>query len=266
MTQSRGIDSTTDVTRHETRGVAESAKEAGGQVAQTAAEQARQVAAETSRQTRDLLNEGRYQVREQARTGQHRVAEGVSAIADELREMATNTTRSGVATDVVRQAADRLNDIAAWLSKREPGDLVNELRSWARQHPGTFLVGAAAAGVIAGRLTGGAVAAARDSSGSRSLTGDRSTYPTGRPDYGTGVTGYQSGQTGYVASPTYATGEPGYASGQPGYATGEPGYGTDQPTSVIGESGVPPQRDQATTSYDDTSQDPYRQQGGQVSP
>ena len=247
MTQSRGTDSTTDVARHETRGVAGSAKDAGGQVAQTAADQARPVAAETSRQTRDLISEGRYQVREQARTGQHRVAEGISAIADELREMATNTTRSGVATDVVRQAADRLNDIAAWLSKREPGDLVNEFRSWARQHPGTFLAGAAAAGVIAGRLTGGAVAAARDSS----RTGDQAGYPTGRADYGT--TDYPSGQADYLTGSAYPSGQAEYPSGQP--------------TSVTDQSGVPYQRGQATSApYEDTSQDPYRQQGGQVSP
>jgi hypothetical protein len=145
------------VARSEAADVAGSARDAGEHIARAATDQASEVAAEAGQQARNLMREGRHQIREQARAGQHRAADGLNTIADELRQMATNTTNSGVASDVVREASDQLHDFAAWLSKREPGDLLNEIRGWARQHPGTFLFGAALAGVVAGRLTGGAV-------------------------------------------------------------------------------------------------------------
>jgi len=160
---STGSSSTVEVARDEARGVGESAREAGGHVARTAADQARDVVAETGQQARNLMHEGRQQVREQAITGQHKAAEGLAAIADELRQMADRGGQNGVASELARQAADRVHDVAAWLQKREPGDLLDEVRNWARQRPGAFLLGAALAGVIAGRLTRGAVAAQRES-------------------------------------------------------------------------------------------------------
>jgi len=51
--------------------------------------------------------------------------------------------------------------VADWLSEREPADLLEEARSLARRRPGAFLVGAALAGVIIGRLTRGVVDATR---------------------------------------------------------------------------------------------------------
>jgi len=153
---------TTERAREEARGVGESVKEAGGHVGQTAADQVKEVTSETRQQARDLMYEGRQQVREQARTGQYRAAEGLTAMADELRNMASSSGQSGMVTEMARQAADRVYDFAAWLQKREPSDLLEELRRWARQHPGMFLFGAALAGVVAGRLTSGVVAHQRE--------------------------------------------------------------------------------------------------------
>jgi hypothetical protein len=157
--------STTEVAREEAKGVGESAAQAGSQVAQAATEQAKEVAAEARQQARDLLSEGRTQVRDQARAGQQRAASGLSMVADELRQMVDKGGQSGVASELARQASDRIQYFANWLEQREPGDLLDEARRWARQHPGAFLLGAALAGVVAGRLTGGVVAAQRSSSG-----------------------------------------------------------------------------------------------------
>jgi len=163
-----------DVVRDEAAGVGGSVKEAGGQVAQAAADQAKDVVAETRQQARDLLREGRHQVREQARTGQYKAADNLAAIADELRQMADAGDRNGVASELAAQGAARLHDFAAWLQKREPGDLLEEVRSWARQRPGTFLLAAAAAGVVAGRLTRGAIAAGQESQEAAASTRTRS--------------------------------------------------------------------------------------------
>ncbi|MDP8931153.1 MAG: hypothetical protein M3O70_21915 [Actinomycetota bacterium] len=146
-----------DVARHEAAGVGQTAGEAGGQVAQAATQQAREVASETAQQARSMLDEGMGQLRQQAREGQQKVASGLRTLADELRGMAKKGGQSGIAGDLVREASDRAHGAAAWLERRGPGDLLEEVRGFARQRPGTFLLGAALAGVVAGRLTRGAV-------------------------------------------------------------------------------------------------------------
>ena len=147
--------STTDVARDEAAGVGQHAREAGGQVAQTATDQARQVAAETGRQARDLLGEAQGQARDQAAVQQQRAARQLHTVADELGQMASNGGQSGVATEFARQAAGRVHGAASWLEEREPADLLDEVRHFARRRPGVFLIGAALAGLAAGRLTRG---------------------------------------------------------------------------------------------------------------
>ena len=149
-----------DVARDEAADVGNSAREAGSHVAQSATDQAKQVVSETGRQARDLLGEAKGQVREQASTQQHQAAQQLRAVAGELSEMAAKGGRSGLATQVAQEAAERVRGVASWLDQREPGDLLDGVRDFARRHPGTFLVGAAAAGVVAGRLTRGLTGAA----------------------------------------------------------------------------------------------------------
>jgi hypothetical protein len=72
-----------------------------------------------------------------------------------------NGVQQGMVTDLARQASDKAQDLAGWLESRQPGDLVEEVRDLARRKPGTFLLGAAVAGVLAGRLTRGTVDATR---------------------------------------------------------------------------------------------------------
>jgi hypothetical protein len=149
-----------DVAKDEAVDVGNSAREAGSHVAQSATDQAKQVVSETGRQARDLLGEAKGQVREQASTQQHQAAQQLRAVAGELSEMAVKGGQSGLATQVAQEAAERVRGVASWLDQREPGDLLDGVRDFARRHPGTFLVGAAVAGVVAGRLTRGLTSAA----------------------------------------------------------------------------------------------------------
>jgi hypothetical protein len=157
--------SRTEVARDEAADVARTAAEGGGQVAGTVGEQASRVASETTRQAKDLLQEGRTQLTEQAREGQRKAAGGLRTLSDQLSRMAEKSEGQGMANDVVRQAADRTRTAASWLEDREPGDLVDEVRRFARRKPGVFLAGAALAGVLVGRLTRGAVEAQQSDSG-----------------------------------------------------------------------------------------------------
>ena len=153
------------VAREEAGEVGRTAADAGRQVAGTAAEQAANVAQEAKAQARDLVGEARGQVGDQARMGQQKATDGIRALGRELREMADGGQQSGTASEVARQAADRADRLADWLGQREPGDLVEEVRTFARRRPGAFLLGAALAGAVVGRLTRGAVDSARADSG-----------------------------------------------------------------------------------------------------
>jgi len=225
-----GTPSTTDVAKDEAKNVGQTAAQAGSQVASTAADQAKQVTQETKRQAQDLIQQGRSQLQDQARNGQQKAGEGLSGIAQQLRTMVEGggETPSGPAADLVRQAGDKLEELATWVQDREPGDLVDEVRAFARRKPGVFLFGAAVAGIVAGRLTTGVVAAHKDSSPSNT-GGQRHAGTTGSPYAGES---YTTG-TNYVAD----TAGTGYAS--TGYET--TGYATTTGYETTGTTGsVPP--------------------------
>ena len=67
--------------------------------------------------------------------------------------MTANAENPGLAADLLRQASGRLSSAASWLGDRDPASLLNEVKSFARRSPGTFIIGAAILGVVVGRLT-----------------------------------------------------------------------------------------------------------------
>jgi hypothetical protein len=227
--QDQAQPSTTAVARDEAANVGQSAAEAGSYVAQTATDQARMVASETARQARDLLGEASGQAVDQASVQQQRAARQLRTVADELQEMAVKGGQSGVATEVAHQAAERIHGAASWLEQREPADLVRAVRDFARRRPGVFLASAAAVGLVAGRLTRGATAAAR-SGGQPAGSSQRSpreishaaTMPPPDPDWTTPMPGYP---TDTVSGTTTGTVTPGSTAGAEPYypVSGVPG-------------------------------------------
>ncbi|MFG1882219.1 hypothetical protein [Micromonospora sp. NPDC049102] len=129
--------------------------------------QPRRLSERKARQARNLYGEARSQLASQTGEQQRRAAGGLRSIADEMRSMAEQGGQAGPVSELTRQAADRVHGVAGWLEERQPGDLINEVRDYARRNPGTFLVGAAVLGVLAGRLTRG-ISAAGDDSGNGS--------------------------------------------------------------------------------------------------
>jgi hypothetical protein len=184
--------SATDVARDEAANVGQHAREAGGQVAQTAAEQARQVAAESGRQARGLLAEAQGQARDQAAAQKQKATQRLHDVADELGQLAANGGQSGMATEFARQAASRLHNAASWLDAREPAQLLEEARNFARRRPGAFLLGAAVAGLAAGRLTRGLAASSDEITDGNGAAGN-----TRQPATAAGA--------GYPAVPTQAS-------------------------------------------------------------
>jgi hypothetical protein len=147
------------------------AKGAAGDVAQTASDKAKDVVGEAKRQARDLVGEARDQVGSQVGDQHQNLVSNLHSLADELTKMAGASDQQGLAGEIVGQAGDRARTAADWLGNRQPGDLLDEVRSFARRRPGTFLVGALVAGVAVGRLTRGAVAAHTDDSSANGTAG-----------------------------------------------------------------------------------------------
>ncbi|NAZ82246.1 hypothetical protein GTR02_10495 [Kineococcus sp. R8] len=139
--------------------VAGTAKEQAGAVAQSAQEQAGAVIGEAKHQALGVLDEVRRQVDEQSSTQRDRLAAFLREAGQELSGMAGGSQGSGMATNLVRQAGDRASTWGDTLSRHEPAELLDQVRSFARRKPGTFLLGALAAGLLAGRVTRGATAA-----------------------------------------------------------------------------------------------------------
>ncbi|HKS51590.1 MAG TPA: hypothetical protein VJS67_06940 [Pseudonocardiaceae bacterium] len=161
--------------------------DAGSHLAQTAADQAKDIAAQTRQQAESLLQQGRQQLHDQTVFQQQKVALRLTTVADELRELAHHTSSDSMG-EWTRQGADQLHQFASWLHDREPDELLEQVRSFARRRPGAFLLGAALAGVVAGRLTGAGMAATRQPDDTRSPV------PAPRPET-TGGTQPTSGPT-----------------------------------------------------------------------
>jgi hypothetical protein len=234
--------STTDVAKDEAKNVQETAVQAGSQVASTATDQAKEVVQETQRQAKDLLDQGKSQVREQAISQQQKAGQSLTSLAQELRGLADGTSSGapGPARDLLQQASGMVDDFAHKLQTRDPGELLDEVRSFARRKPGLFLLGAAAAGIVAGRLTSGVKAAHSDSGPSSN-----------------GMSGYRA-QSNYVdPTPSYADTTSTYTGTSASYSTAgsaplpPPPYGTVPPEGSV----VPPS---APAGWDD----PARRPGG----
>ena len=173
--------------------VAQDAKESGKNVASTAATEAKDVAREATTQFRQLFSQLTDEAKGQASGQTQRAVQGLRSLGDELSGMAQNQQgQSGVATDLARQGADRIHGAANWLEGREPGDILEEVRSFARRRPGTFLAGAAVLGFLGGRMTRG-LTADSTSGGTSSSYGTSGTSGTST---GYGYSGYSGSEAG----------------------------------------------------------------------
>jgi hypothetical protein len=193
--------------------VAGAATQAAADVAGTAKEQAAQVASAAKTQVGTLAEQAKQQLAEQASAQTQKAAATTRSFADQLQAMARGEATEGVAADIVRDISERVQQIAAKLENTEPQDLLDDVRRYARNKPGTFLVGALAAGFVGGRLAKGATAPVAGDANSSRGTGTRSAYSPGSgtayaPSYGgtaagAPLSGVDSATTGVGYPSTY---------------------------------------------------------------
>ncbi|MFJ4230287.1 hypothetical protein [Cellulosimicrobium cellulans] len=218
--------------------------DAGRDVAQDAKEKARDVAHEAKDRARGLVDQTRTELTDQARTQQERLAGGLRSLGDELRQMADGTEDPGYATDLVRRAGDATGQVAQWFEDREPSSVLHEVESFARRRPGTFLLLAAGAGLLVGRLVRGMKDApdtgedrADDTTGV-GTTGTRGAHaaPVGTSTGSAGLTG-TTGTTGLTGT-TGTTGLGGSTGTSGTGTTGTGGIGTGGTTGTRGEPDI----------------------------
>jgi hypothetical protein len=275
--------STVDTAKGEAAAVKDTAVDAGKNVAATARDEASNVAAEARYQAKSLLGSVSDEARSQASTQQSRLAEAVHSLSKELGGMASSSPESGPLTDMAHQAARKGGEIAHWLEDREPADVLEEVRAFARRRPVMFLGLCALAGIVAGRLTRSAVAAntsldSKTDDSPRRLSSADSYYATPSAGYSTPQAGYAG--SAQAAAGDYAAGVPqtGYSTGTDypagqaaagGYTTGVPqsGYptGTEYPASgqaAAGDyaAGVPQSGYPTSTEYPAEAEEEGRQQ------
>lgn len=248
--------STKDTAKEEAAHVRDTAADAGRNVAGTAKEEARNVAGEAKQQARHLWDQTMHEAQGQAKAQTQRAADGMHTFGGDLRRMASESGQQGLAAQLAGEVGDRVDAAASWLDGREPADLLDEVKRYARQHPGTFIAIAGVAGLVVGRLTRGMIGDAQDQAkgtstarhaDSTSVAGIRSAEArpggstqgvvtdwdvpaqTGHQPHGTGIPA-STGMPGSTGIPP-ATGVPtATPSGVPTTGTGVPGSQGDPTT------------------------------------
>jgi hypothetical protein len=133
------------------RQAAGTAGAAARDAAGTVKEQAGQVAGEAKAQARNLARDVRDRVGAEARSQNDRLADSVRRFADELDQMAGERGDSP-ASKVVSQVSQGGRRVADYLAEHGPEGVLEGVQDFARRRPGTFLLAAAAAGFVVGRL------------------------------------------------------------------------------------------------------------------
>ncbi|WP_420369569.1 hypothetical protein [Curtobacterium sp. L1-20] len=142
-----------DAAKGAAQDVAGDAKAKASDVAGTAKEQASKVASEATDHAKQLYGQASETLKQQAGEQQQRAAGGLRSLGEQLGRMADNDDEQGVAAKVVRDLSGRASSAAGFLENRDPGSLLDEVKSFAAKRPGTFIAIAAGAGILAGRLT-----------------------------------------------------------------------------------------------------------------
>jgi hypothetical protein len=182
VTDTQDVESTSstemkDTAKEQAQTVAATTKDEATNVVETAKEQARAVTSDLREQTRRLTDEAREQLIDQAFAQRDSAVGTLRSLGDELSGMADRTESPGLGAQLTREAGGVARKSADFLQEREPGQLVEELRGLARRRPGAFLLGAAFAGLLVGRVTRGAKSAHSTDSASGSPESTSSAAP-----------------------------------------------------------------------------------------
>jgi hypothetical protein len=146
-------DSTTGGTGATGSGPQSQAVETLQERADIARQEASGVAQEARHEVRALADEAKEQLRGRVDQQGEQLGAAVREFGDDLASMARSAERpDGAAARTVSQVGDRLTGLADDMQQRGVGGILDDVTNFARQHPGQFVLGAAVAGFVVGRV------------------------------------------------------------------------------------------------------------------
>lgn len=152
-TSTRTDTSTSEAAKEKAAEVAASAKHSAGQVTDQAREQAAEVMSSATDQLGQVVGTAREELRNRASAEATNLGLRLGEIAEELRAMGqASAEHGGVAATAVCGVADQVDRGARRLSEGDLDTALDDLKRFARNRPGTFLLGAIGAGFAVGRL------------------------------------------------------------------------------------------------------------------
>ena len=227
-----GSSSTVDTAKSEAANVKDTAADAAAAVKEVATNEASNMADEAKYQARSLVDQTRSELLGQANNQQSALAQKFHRWASELGSMASNADAAGPMTDFAQEASRRVGETSHWLENHEPADLLDEVKRFARRRPVAFLAIAAAAGVVAGRVTRGAVAANTSVDSDREAAPARA-YDSSAYDYHT------ASSSGAHPTPSYQDGDYAARYGDTGVPTAASYQGAGpEPTGTYPDTGM----------------------------
>jgi vacuolar-type H+-ATPase subunit H len=167
--------------REQTGHVADSAKQHSHEVAGTAKSEAhhltgaarseaQNVLGTATEQARSVLEEVTGELSQKGDEQAGRLSKRLRELSSELRSMAEKADQQGLAVSAVQTLGEQSERLADRLSDDGTKGIASDLRGYARNSPGSFLLAAAVAGVATGRMTRGAKDQSKQSSGGQSGT------------------------------------------------------------------------------------------------
>lgn len=162
----------------EASATAKTAGHAAQEVAQSGAHEAAAVAGEAKARIGDLVAQSGRELSDQAATQQQRLADGLGSLGQDFSRMADADEGGGIAGELVRRVAGHASTVSSWLADRDPQQLLQDITSFARRRPGTFIAVAAVTGVVVGRLSRAIAAGAASGTG-----GSTAPAPLGGPRF-----------------------------------------------------------------------------------
>lgn len=118
--------------------------------AQEYGQEAREKAQQYGEQAREKAQEYGDRAQEQAEKGRVQTATGMEKAAGMVRERTAGT--SGMPAEAGAKAADALDNASGYLRTHQTSEIMNDVETYARTHPGQALAGAIFAGFVLGRI------------------------------------------------------------------------------------------------------------------
>lgn len=119
-----------------------------------AAKDARAIGSQAAGLASDVASQVAHSAERQFAGGKDRAAEAISDIAGALRQTGKQllAKEMPVANDYLGRMAKQVDGVSSYLQKKELGDVVGDLESFARREPLLFMGGAFVVGLLGGRF------------------------------------------------------------------------------------------------------------------